>query len=135
VHKSRGISLLFSLHGKGGPRSRTITETKRGETFSYGAQSAYYLAFLGEDPRRGGDGRCSEDTVVAVQWSSCAGGASRHCSPPSLIGLGFEVGNSGGDEPHILSCHSPPPLYRAVRRGPTSLVLGWAPNQDARSRD
>ena len=89
---------------QGGPRSRTITETKRGETFSCGARSAYYRAFLGEDPRRGGDGRRSEDTVVAVQWSSYAGGASRRCGPPSLIGSGFEVGNSGGDEPRILSC-------------------------------
>ena len=41
----------------------------------------------------------------------------------------------GSSEPFVSSCESLPPLYRAVRRGPTSLVLGWAPDQGARSRD
>ena len=53
---------------------------------------------------------------------------SRRSQPSLSISLGFEVGNGGGsDEPRTLSCQSPPPLYRAARRGPTSLFLGWAP--------
>ena len=38
------------------------------------------------------------------------------------------MGNGGGgDEPRTTSCQSLPPLYRATRRGPTSLFLSWAP--------
>ena len=33
-------------------------------TFSSGARAACHLAFLAEDPLRGGDSRCSGDTVV-----------------------------------------------------------------------
>ena len=33
-------------------------------TFSSGARAACHLAFLAEDPLRGGDGRCSGDAVV-----------------------------------------------------------------------
>jgi len=57
-------------------------------------------------------------------------------SPPLSIGLGFEVGSCGSSsEPRVLSYLSPPFLYRAAQRGPTSLFLGWAPDQGARSRD
>ena len=38
------------------------------------------------------------------------------------------------DEPRVLSSQSPPHLYR-LRDGGASLVLGWAPDQGARSRD
>ena len=33
-------------------------------TFSSGARAACHLAFLAEDPLRGGNGRCSGDAVV-----------------------------------------------------------------------
>jgi len=65
-----------------------------------------------------------------------AGGASRRSQPSLSIGLGFEVGNRGySSEPRVHSYQSPPPLYRAARQGPTSLILGWAPDQGTWSRD
>ena len=75
--------------------------------------------------RRGGGVVVDGEPVAAMAWHS---EASRR-SPPSLsISLGFEVGNGGGgDESRTTSCQFLPPLYRATRRGPTSLFLGWAP--------
>jgi len=94
-------------------------------TFSSGAWAACHLAFLVEDPLRGSDGRCSGDAVVTARWSGSAGGASRRCSPPSLIGLGFEVENNNSrGEPRNLSRQSPPPLYRLRDGGPPA--SSWA---------
>ena len=93
--------------------------------------------------RTGSDGRCRCVVVAMVAWCRVGGvvidgepvaATVRHSeafrrSQPSLsISLGFEVGNGGGsDKPRTPSCQSPPPLYRAARRGPTSLFLSWAP--------
>ena len=57
-------------------------------------------------------------------------------SPPLSIGLGFEVGSCGSSsDPRVLSYLSPSLLYRVARQGPTSLVLGWVPDQGMSSRD
>ena len=72
--------------------------------------------------RRGGG------VAVVTALRRWCGGAYRRCQPSRSISLGFEVGNGGGGgEPRTSSCQSPLPLYRAARRGPTSLFLGWAP--------
>ena len=75
--------------------------------------------------RRGGGVVVDGEHVAATARHS---EASRRSQPSLSINLGFEVGNGGGcDEPRAPSCQSPPPLYRATRRGPTSLFLGWVP--------
>ena len=75
--------------------------------------------------RRGGGVVVDGEPVAATTRHS---EASRRSQPSLLISLGFEVGNGGGsDEPRAPSCQSPPPLYRAMRWGPISFFLGWAP--------
>ena len=83
-----------------------------------------------------------EPEVMVMWWrrwwgSGCggvAGGASRRFSASLWIGLGLEVGNSGGDEPRTLCPWSPPPLYSTARQGPTSLAWAGRPRSGRGSR-
>ena len=106
-------------------RVRTLIETKNLDILASVCRFPW--------PRRGGlstsgSGSSGGDVAVVMALQRWRGGTSRRCQPSLSISLGFEVGNGGGsDEPRTPSCQSPPPLYRAARRGPTSLFLGWAP--------
>ena len=106
-------------------RVRTLIETK---TLTYLPLLADFHGPAVEVWVRRGSGSSGGDVAVVTALRRWRGGASWRCQPSLSISLGFEVGNDGGsDEPRTLSCQSPPPLYRAARRGPTSLFLGWAP--------
>jgi hypothetical protein len=75
--------------------------------------------------------------AVASAAVAGVGGASRRWQRPfsrSGLGLGMLVGNWLRGEPRYSSPGPPPPIYTAVRRGPTNHIGLGAPDQGARTR-
>ena len=114
----------------------------RGNTLHVAAVAACRHQWRRRWGRRGGAAVGEEVAEVVVRfcaraamrsaetsWWQCRRGAvaaaSRRFSPERIGSrLGFRWGKLGGGEPHISIHQSPPHLYRAARREPTSLILG-----------
>ena len=113
-------------------RVRTLIETKNLDILASVCRFPW--------PRRGGlstsgSGSSGGDVAVVMALQRWRGGTSRRCQPSLSISLGFEVENDGGsDEPRTPSCQSPPPLYRAARRGPPASSWAGRPCSGLESR-